>query len=248
MAALQLNAAPVARRAGIASFGRGRESSEARAARIAEVARRLKLRYRDFAHGNKKNPLTELLYILCTIQSQEKTYVRTYRSLRGAFPTFASLHEARRSKVAYSIRKGGLSRPRARAIKLILGSLVARFGSPTLAPLREFSDEGCEEFLLALPSVGKKVARCVMLYALGREVFPVDTHCWRISQRLGLIGGRIGEYASDSEMDQLEARIPPRLRFSLHVNMVSFGRDVCRALSPQCGTCPLRDLCPSVRS
>jgi len=219
--------------------------SAATGKRIAAIAMRLRSRYGDHAHGNKKNPLAELLFILCTVQSQEKTYIRTYRSLRAAFPTFASLAAAPRRKVASAIRKGGLSQPRSRAIKLILRTLVDRFARPTLAPLRRFTDDECERFLLELPSVGKKVARCVMMYSLGRKVFPVDTHCWRISQRLGLIEGRIAEYASDDDMESLEARIPPRLRFSLHVNMISFGRDVCRALSPQCGSCPLNDLCPS---
>src|SRR5205814_626265 len=90
-------------------------------------------------------------------------------------------------EIAKTIREGGQSFQKACALKAILFSLSHYFGRPTLAPLRKMSTRDCEAFLTSLPRIGKKVARCIMLYSLGQEVFPVDTHCWRVSCRLGLI-------------------------------------------------------------
>ncbi|MDP1593275.1 MAG: hypothetical protein Q8L80_03420 [Gallionella sp.] len=72
-------------------------------------------------------------------------------------------------------------------IRNLLDAVVARFGEPNLELLRSMSDQEAEDFLLALPGVGKKIARCVLMYSLGQQVFPVDTHCWRIARRLGWV-------------------------------------------------------------
>ena len=69
--------------------------------------------------------------------------------------------------------------------------LINLFGRPTLAPLKRLSDMEVEGVLLSLPGVGVKVARCVLLYSLRRDVFPVDTHCWRVTCRLGWVNWTI---------------------------------------------------------
>ncbi len=69
---------------------------------------------------------------------------------------------------------GGLQNQKASAAKGIIMHLIRKLGRPTLNPLKKMSDEECEKFLMSLPGVGKKVARCVMLYSLDRQVFPVD--------------------------------------------------------------------------
>ena len=128
--------------------------------------------------------------------------------------------------------------------KEIVKRLIKSFGRPTLAPLGRMSDKECEDFLTNLPGVGKKVARCVMLYSLDRQVFPVDSHCWRIAGRLGWNGnGCNGSRFSDTAIDYLQDLIPPALRFSLHVNMVSHGRRVCMACSPKCHECVISSYC-----
>ena len=85
-----------------------------------------------------------------------------------------------------------------------------------------------------------------MLYSLGHEVFPVDTHCWRISQRLGWIRSTSRDgVCSKRDMDRLQEKIPAKLRFSLHVNMISLGREICIDGRPRCNLCPLKQLCRS---
>ena len=156
-------------------------------ANLKLIAAILSHRYRDFAHYNITNdPLEELLFIICSTKTTEATYRAVYASLRSAFPNNEALLVATADDLEHAMRAGGLARKKAAAIKVIMMRTHQQFGRLTLDSLRHLTDQDCECFLTSLPGVGKKVARCVMLYSLDRRVFPVDEHCWRISKRLGM--------------------------------------------------------------
>ena len=213
-------------------------------ANIIPVARALRKRYKDFGHYNRKNPLDELLLILCSVKRGEKVYLRAFKSLKQAYPTFEKLNRASVKELTNKIEWGGLQNQKARSLKKITTAITGKFEKLSLAPLRKMMDVECEEFLCSLPGVGKKVARCVMLYSLGMKVFPVDTHCWRVSKRLGWIkaNGK-HKFCTSQDMDILQDLVPPKLRLSLHVNMVSLGREFCLARSPKCCQCPIEQDC-----
>lgn len=216
-------------------------------AHLVEVARSLRQRYGDFDHYNLADPLDELIFIICSTRTTERGYRETYRALRARFPTNKDLARARAHDIAEAIQRGGLFAKKANQIHAIVGACMRRFGEPSLDALRSWSDTECERFLLTLPGVGKKVARCVMLYALGRAVFPVDQHCWRVSLRLGWIRQtRRNRSGSPRDEERLQEKVPPAYRFSLHVNMISLGRDCCKPLNPDCARCPITALCRKI--
>ena len=116
------------------------------------------------------------------------------------------------------IHDAGLSRIKARQIKTLLRRLTKDIGSLSPAPLRRMNTDALEAYLAGLPGVGLKTARCVMMYALDRPVFPVDTHCMRLFVNLGLMDGRLRfEYAQDL----LQEAVPVAIRQTLHVNAVA---------------------------
>lgn len=206
----------------------------------AKVANLLQSQYSDFAHHNKKNPLDELIFILLSTTTTEPVYLQTYRAFKKRFPSYADLLGASIQEISEPIYIGGQFIQKASAIKSIIAILNDRFGRPTLSPLHAMLDAQCEEFLTSLPRIGKKIARCVMLYSLGRKVFPVDTHCRRVALRLGWMD------SEGFDEDLLQSVIPAELRFSLHVNFISLGREFCTSKAPSCGRCPLIQLCPKV--
>lgn len=210
---------------------------------VIEIAELLKNTYGDFGHYNRKNPLDELLFIICSVRTSEKNYQNTYKLLRKEFPSFSMLAEASAEYIAKPLATGGLQNQKSIAVKKIISAIVDKFGKPTLAPLKQLSDEDCEKFLTSLPGVGKKVARCIMIYSLNRKVFPVDTHCWRICCRIGWTRAKKRGICTPEDMDRLQNKIPPDLRYSLHVNMVSLGRKVCTASKPKCQQCPVSEYC-----
>lgn len=214
---------------------------------INEIAGILSDKYQDFNHYNKKNPLDELLFILCSVKRSEIVYLRAFRSFKQAFPKFEDLAEASITELVNKVSWGGLQNQKAASVKVLMEAIVARFSRPSLAPLKYMEDEECEKFLLSLPGVGKKVARCVMLFSLNRKVFPVDTHCWRIARRLSWIKPcGINSNCTPKDMDRLQKKIPPELRCSLHVNMVSLGREICSARNPKCRECEIAPFCIKV--
>jgi endonuclease-3 len=153
------------------------------------------------------------------------------------------LARASAAEIAEPLKTGGLYRHKSKRIQEICARLIDTFGRPTLAPLRDLTDERCESFLTSLPGVGLKVARCVMLYSFDREVFPVDTHCWRVCQRLGWVRQTKAGVCTRNDMNRLQEKIPPCWRFSLHVNLISLGRDVCTVKNPKCQRCPITRFC-----
>jgi len=213
---------------------------------VWEVAAALHKRYRDFNHYNLKDPLDELLFIICSTKTGESSYRSTFRSLKETFPTHLKIAEAPAAYIARPMLSGGLSNQKAKAIRELLDVIVAKFGEPSLKSLRKMNDADAEAFLLSLPGVGKKVARCVLMYSLDRRVFPVDTHCWRIARRLGWVRAtQKDKHCAPRDMDRLQSKIPPELRYSLHVNMVSLGREICTK-APRCGECPIAAWCPKI--
>jgi len=212
---------------------------------IYKISETLREAYRDFTHYNKKNPLDELVFIICSVKRSEKVYLNAFKSFKQHFPTYDLLATASAREISKTVAWGGLQNQKATAVKAIAETLIKKFGKPTLAPLKRMSDEACEQFLCSLPHVGKKVARCVMLYSLDRQVFPVDSHCWRIACRLGWLKNE-RKACSVCDMDFLQELIPPPLRFSLHVNMVSHGRKICSARSPQCNACKVNRYCQKI--
>lgn len=216
---------------------------------LREISKRLSDRYRDHRHYNKRGPIAEMIFILLSTRTEEYNYLRTYRALRERFPTWRSLDRAREEKIADVIKLGGLSRLKAKQIKRILTAIQERAPSFSMKAFRSLPDDELEAFLTSLPGVGVKIARCVMLYAFDRQVFPVDVHCWRVSKRLGLIAAKSSNGGpTKREMDELQSKIPPALRLALHVNFVSLGREFCLDPRPNCYPCPLLDLCPTVQS
>ena len=211
------------------------------------VAAALSTAYGDFPHHNKSDPFDELIFIICSTKTNESGYRETYNNLKVRFPTRASLAVATAKQIERAIVSGGLAKQKSRSIRKIADTIIGRFGKLTLSPLKKFADREAEEFLRGLPSVGPKVARCVMMYALGRQVFPVDTHCWRIVRRLGWARPTQKDgHCAPRDMDRVQEKIPPGLRFSLHVNFVSHGRAVCTASSPKCGDCMIVGHCRRV--
>lgn len=97
------------------------------------------------------------------------------------------------------------------------------------------------EELTALPGVGRKTANVVLSNAFGIPAFAVDTHVFRVSNRLGLC-----KAATVEETERQMTRLIPREKWgSAHHWLIHHGRQKCKAQHPLCGECPLNDLCPS---
>jgi endonuclease III len=206
------------------------------------VTERLTARYGSPRHGNKDDPLDELVFIILSQVTTHWSFGRVYDALQERFPSWDAVLEAGVLALTDVIKHAGLSGQKAPRIVEILQRLRNDFGEVTLDRLREMDDAAAERYLTSLPGVGAKTAKCVLMYSLGRRVLPVDTHVWRVGSRLGLVDPRLGIAPGHAA---LEVAVAPSDRYAFHVNAIVHGREVCRAVRPRCAMCVLATICDS---
>ena len=194
-------------------------------------------------HGNHDDPLDELVFITLSAQTESYLYLRTFEDLKSAYTPWNRLLQAPDGEVASVIRRGGLAQKKTAQLKAAFRQILTDRGRLSLDFLKRLSDEDAYEYLISLPGVGVKTAKCIMMYSLRRLVFPVDTHVWRIARRLEIAPPT--PKPSDKQERELEARIPKPLRYDLHVKLVSLGKTTCHTYFPKCESCSISDLCPS---
>jgi DNA-cytosine methyltransferase len=190
--------------------------------------------------GNMDDPLDELFFILLSLKTSFRTYEETYRRLHEEFHPWEKLLEVEHEEVASRIKKGGLGTLKARAFVDIAWRLREDFGAVSLAKLREMEAPDAESYLMSLPGVGRKTARCVMMYSLGLDVVPVDTHTYRVAVRLGLVPT---SRSTDAAHAAFDAATPKGLAYALHTNFVAHGREICLDPVPKCDACPAKSMC-----
>jgi len=186
-----------------------------------------------------RSPLDELILSILSQNTNDLNSSRAFLSLRRRFPDWDWVRRAPLSEIEDAIREGGLSQIKAKRIKAILEEIYRQGGELSLDFLKPLSDEGVWAYLCRFKGVGAKTAACVMLFSLGRPVFPVDTHVFRIISRLA---GMMGK-ASPAQIQEKLQKAPSELIYSLHLHLVHHGRQICRPKSPLCEKCNLLPLC-----
>lgn len=215
--------------------------------RITRLARALERAYGTPDLGNLTEPLDEAIFIVLTYQSDVARSRLVWTALKARFPTWTHLLGASERDLERVLKPNGLHRSRARLVRLLLGAVQARFGVLSLDELFQLSDQEAEKVLRELPGIGIKGARCVLLYALRRSAFPVDSNVFRFMKRYGILR-MVAGYRQPVTHDALQQIIPKPLRHGLHVNLVVHGQRVCRPQRPRCRTCFLRRSCETGQS
>ena len=188
------------------------------------------------------DPLAVLIQTILSQNTSDMNSGSAFRSLRAAFAGWEDLAAADIEDIAGSIRRGGLGEIKARRIKQALDEIVRRRGCLDLRFLSQSDWRDAEAWLLKLPGVGMKTARCVLLFSLGMPALPVDTHILRVSKRLGLIDNRASLEKAHHWLGDI---VPPEAVYHFHVLLIEHGRKVCRARYPDCPNCVLKKLCIS---
>jgi endonuclease-3 len=171
--------------------------------------------------------------LVATVLSAQCTDARVNIVTARIFPThnrpehFAGLSV---EEIGEMIRDCGLWQSKARHIQGLSRQLLERHGGEVPASLEE---------LTALPGVGRKTANVVLANAFGVPAIAVDTHVFRVSNRLEL-----AEASTVEETErQLMKRIPRKQWTAAHHWLIYHGRQVCEARKPKCSQCQLLDLC-----
>lgn len=190
-----------------------------------------------------RNPLPPVDELVSTILSQNTNDInrdRAFNALRAKFADWESVRDANVEDVVTAIRPAGLANQKGPRIQQVLRQITKERGGLDLSFLKDLPLEEARSWLTKFNGVGPKTAAIVLCFSLGRPAFPVDTHIYRVS-------GRIGLHPEAMTVEQahpyLEALFPPETYYAAHLNLIRLGREVCHARKPDCPKCPIRKLC-----
>lgn len=180
-----------------------------------------------------RNPYETLVAVMLSAQCTDKQVNKVTPALFERYPTVADMAAARVEDVYPMVKSCGF-KTKASNIVESCRLIMSRHGG-------EVPDD--MKALTALPGVGQKTANVVLANAFGVPTIAVDTHVFRVSNRIGLAEAKNVE---ETER-QLRRAIPKKDWVAAHHQLIFHGRRVCHARNPECGVCTLRPLCKAAK-
>jgi endonuclease III len=206
----------------------------------AEVLRRLQDFYGQPIWRKPLQPVDELVSTILSQNTNDINRDRAFESLRRQFPSWEAVRDAEPGAVVAAIRPAGLANQKGPRIQQVLQEITNERGALELDFLKDMPLEGARAWLKKFKGVGPKTAAIVLLFSLGRPAFPVDTHIYRVTGRIGLHPEKM---AVEEAHVHLEKLFPPETYYTAHLNIIRLGREICTARRPACERCPLRGIC-----
>jgi endonuclease-3 len=196
-----------------------------------------------FGEPTWRTPLPAIDELVSTILSQNTNDInrdRGFNALRAKLPTWEAVRDANPEDVIAAIKPAGLANQKGPRIQQVLRAITEERGSLNLDFLTGLPIEEARAWLTKFNGVGPKTAAIVLCFSLNMPAFPVDTHIYRVSGRIGL---RPEKMTVEQAHPHLEAVFPPETYYAVHLNIIRLGREVCGARKPNCPQCPIRELC-----
>ncbi len=177
-----------------------------------------------------KNTFELLICVVLSAQTTDKSVNLLTPALFAKYPDAKSLSEAPLEDIEESIRRIGMFRQKAKNIRNLSRILAEQYDG-------QVPDD--YDALVALPGVGRKTANVVRSVGFGHPAIAVDTHVFRVSNRIGLAHA---DNVLDTEK-QLMAAIPEERWSKTHHSLIFHGRNTCHARKPSCDRCPIANYC-----
>ena len=213
--------------------------------KFAFIAKRLSDYWGEAIRPQTANALDSLIETILSQNTNDNNRNLAFRRLKQAFPDWEAVENAPTEVIEDVIRPAGLAPQKAPRIKKVLEWLRETHGSFDLDFICEWPEEKAIETLSKLRGVGIKTISVVLLFACKKDVFPVDTHIYRITKRVGLIPEKTSVANAHRLLGQW---VPKGKAFSLHINLLKLGRTICKARRPKCEICPIRNVCDYYQS
>jgi endonuclease-3 len=185
-------------------------------------------------------PIDELVSTILSQNTNDLNRDRAFSALKARFPTWEAVRDAPKRQVIEAIRLAGLANQKGPRIQNVLQEITHERGRLDLSFLGDMRADEARAWLMKFKGVGPKTAAIVLQFSLNKAAFPVDTHIYRVSGRIGLRPERMTVEQAHQHMESI---FPPETYYAAHLNLIRLGREVCRARKPNCPACPIRRLC-----
>lgn len=190
--------------------------------------------------SRKSDPLAMLVSVILSQATSDVNSHRTFKSLKKQFRNWEEVLKADEAEIAETIRLGGLANQKAKVIKDLLTQIKEKHGSLSLKFIEKMSDSAARDYLETFRGIGPKTVACTLLFASHKEVFPIDTHIFRILKRMGILPDKINDKKAHKLLDALA---PEGKFYSLHINLIRLGKKICKPKNPLCHQCPIIEYC-----
>ena len=188
----------------------------------------------------KSDALAMLINIILSQATSDANSNRTFRNLKERFANWETVLAAEEKDIADAIRLGGLANQKAKVIKDLLRQIKEKHKTLSLEFIEKMPGEAARDYLQSFRGIGPKTVARTLLFACHKEVFPLDTHIFRVLKRMGILPEKITDTKAHRLLDEL---VPAGKFYSLHVNLIRLGRQICRPREPLCERCPLIEYC-----
>jgi endonuclease-3 len=209
--------------------------------KIDPIYNALAAAYGEFTWTSSTDPLSELILTILSQHTSDTNRDRAFGAMRAQFPAWEEVRDAPVDLLIEAIKSGGLANVKAPRIQNVLRQISdERAGILDLDFIAEMTVDEAKAYLARFRGVGPKTTACVLMFACGMPVMPVDTHVHRVAGRLGLISERT---TADQAHDDLEVIVEPGKRYNFHIFLIKHGRQVCKAQRPLCEICVISRWC-----
>ena len=224
-----------------AEYGYPSPDIAALSAKALEVTRRLTEFYGEVPFSSK-DPMSQLVDIILSHRTRDEQTAAAYDNLLKHFGSWEAVRDAPTEEVQSEIDNVNWPETKAPRLQALMRHITEERGELNLDFLCNLPVEEGAAWLRQLEGVGPKTAACVLLFSCQKPILPVDTHVWRISIRLGLIGKKV---TADAAHDLLQALLPNDARtiYNFHKALLRNGQRICVFERPLCEKCPITDLC-----
>ncbi|GAB4375487.1 MAG: endonuclease III [Calditrichia bacterium] len=184
---------------------------------------------------NFRSPFQLLVSTILSAQSTDTQVNKITRNLYQQYPDARSFLTLSESELQEKIRSIGLFRNKAKNILATARKIVEEYGGEVPQTREE---------LIKLPGVGRKTANVILSVGFNQDAIAVDTHVFRVANRIGLAEAPNVEKTEE----QLMRNIPRNKWSNAHHWLIWHGRLICKAGTPRCSACPLQDYCKFFRN
>ena len=188
----------------------------------------------------KSAPLDMLVKIILSQATTDVLSAQTFAALKKRFKTWEKVLAADESEIAETIKLGGLANQKSKVIKDLLSQIKEQHGSLDLNFLQDLPNGEAAEYLQQFRGIGPKTVACTLLFACHKDIFPLDTHIFRVLRRVGIVPNKCSDARAHEILDKI---VPAGKFYSLHVNLIRLGRKICRPKEPLCERCPIVEYC-----
>lgn len=213
---------------------------DSRKAKYTPIAEALTQVYGELDWSRNQDGMDELVSCILSQSTNDTNRDRAFARLKSHYESWEAVRISDLDELVEVIRPAGLANQKAPRIQDVLAAIYQTAGEYSIDFLDQMSIDVAKDWLVSLKGIGPKTAAIVLCFAYGRPAFPVDTHIYRVSKRIGFLPEKLS--ANDAH-PVMEAMVPATDYYQFHIQLIQHGRDTCHARKPSCELCCISAHC-----